>query len=409
MTQCLTTRRSLLKTLGAGAAASMLPLSGPTKPSARKPNIVFILADDLGYGDLSCYGQQRFRTPNIDRLAAEGMRFTQHYSGSTVCAPSRCCLMTGLHTGHCQIRGNGPVEPEGQTPMRPGTLTIPRLLRTAGYVSGMFGKWGLGGPGSTSDPLEHFDEFCGYNCQRIAHDYYPEYLWHNAKKVMLDGNTYSHGLIMDAALRFITANRDRPFFCYLPVTIPHAAMSAPRELHEKYRRRYSQFEHIEKEYGETVVRNPIAAFPAMIERLDEDVGRLTNLLADLGIDDNTIVIFTSDNGPHSEGGHDPHFWNSSGPLRGRKRSLYEGGIRVPFIARWKGRISPASVSNHVSAFWDLLPTIGEAAHVATPEHIDGISLLPELLGKPQLEHDYLYWEFAKGGGRQAIRKGRYKA
>lgn len=380
-----------------------------TGATTTRPNIVYILADDLGYGDLSCYGQEKFTTPNIDRLAGEGMRFTQHYSGSTVCAPSRCALMTGYHTGHAQVRGNREVRPEGQAPMAADTVAIPTLLRQAGYVSGMFGKWGLGAPGSKSDPAVFFDEFYGYNCQREAHTFYPAHLWHNREKVLLDGKTYSHDLIMDAALAFIRTHKDKPFFCYMPVTIPHAAMHAPKALHDKYRKLYPQFEDKVGKYSGPNVQNPIAAFPAMVEHLDTGVGRILDLLKALDLDHNTLVMFTSDNGPHREGGHDPVFWDSNGPLKGIKRDLYEGGIRVPLVARWPGKIWPRSTSTHISAFWDMLPTFCEMAGVDAPAGIDGISLLPTLLGRPQKPHEYLYWEFTERGGKQAIRKGAIKA
>jgi len=395
--------------MGIGTAMALLPTGLLAGAAKHKPNIIFILADDLGYGDLSCYGQQKFKTPNIDRLAAEGMKFTQHYSGCTVCAPSRCSLLTGFHTGHAQVRGNREVMPEGQAPMQPGTVTIPALLKQAGYVSGVFGKWGLGAPGSDSDPMIFFDEFYGYNCQRQAHNYYPNYLWHNREKVSLDGKTYSHDLIMNAAKDFIIANRDKPFFCYMPVTIPHAAMHAPKKLHDKYRKLFPQFEKETGKYAGPDVQNPVAAFPAMVEHFDNGVGHILDLLEELGIDDNTLVIFTSDNGPHREGGHDPDFWNSNGPLRGIKRDLYEGGIRIPFLARWPGKIKPGTSSDHISAFWDMLPTFCEMAELDTSKDTDGISILPSLLGKKQNEHDYLYWEFTERGGKQAIRKGNFKA
>ena len=404
-------RRSvILDTIGIGVAISTIPtFLLAAGDSGQKPNIIYILADDLGYGDLSCYGQEKFKTPNIDRLADDGMKFTQHYSGSTVCAPSRCALMTGLHTGHAQIRGNKAAKPEGQAPMKDGTVVIPSLLKKSGYVSGAFGKWGLGAPGSASDPALFFDEFYGYNCQREAHNFYPDHLWHNRKRVELDGKTYSHDLIMKAALDFIRTNKDRPFFCFMPVTIPHAAMHAPKELHDKYRKLYPQFDEKIGRYAGPKVQNPIAAYPAMVEHLDNGVGQVMALLKELGIDDNTLVIFTSDNGPHREGGNDPEFWNSNGPLRGIKRDLYEGGIRAPFIARWPQKIAAGTTSDHISAFWDMLPTFCEMAGVDIPKNIDGISMLPEMLGKTQREHDYLYWEFVEGGCKQAIRKGRFKA
>lgn len=390
-------------------ALSVIFISCSSEKSARNPNIILILADDLGYGDLSCYGQNKFETPNIDQLAAEGIKFTQHYAGSTVCAPSRCSLMTGLHTGHAQIRGNKAVKPEGQAPMRAGTVTISTLLRQAGYVTGMFGKWGLGSPGSDSDPALFFDEFYGYNCQSEAHNYYPNHLWHNKDKVILDGKSYSYDLIMQAALDFIRTNIGRPFFCYMPVTIPHASMHAPKELHDNYRLLYPQFESIIGRYAGADVVNPIAAFAAMVEHLDDSVNQIMRLIKNLGIEEQTIVMFTSDNGPHREGGHDPDFWNSNGILRGIKRDLYEGGIRVPLIVRWPNKIKPGSTSEHISAFWDMLPTICDIAGIGKPDNIDGISMLPTFLGEYQQKHDFLYWEFTEQGGKQAIRKGNFKA
>jgi arylsulfatase A-like enzyme len=388
------------------AAAIVIPAVMPAAEAKTKPNIVYILADDLGYGDLSCYGQEKFKTPNIDSLAKEGMKFTDHYSGSTVCAPSRCALMTGLHTGHAQVKNNREVQPEGQKAMRADTVTIPRLLKKAGYVSGMFGKWGLGAPGSDSDPAEHFDTFYGYNCQRQAHTFYPRHLWSNREKVELDGKTYSHDLIMKAALEFIRTNKDKPFFCYMPFTIPHAAMHAPKELHDKYRKLYPQFEKKIGRYSGPQVTNPIAAFPAMVEHMDNGVGQVLDLLRELKIEDNTLVIFTSDNGAHHEGGHDPRFWDSNGPLRGHKRDLYDGGIRAPFLARWSGTIAKGTTSNHISAFWDMMPTFCEIAGIETPGKIDGISMLPTLMGekKNQRQHEYLYWQY----GRKAVRLGKWK-
>ncbi len=402
-------KRKPLSRLAAWAALAALLIPALLSAAPAKPNIVFVLADDLGYGDLSCYGQSKFQTPNIDRLAAEGMRFTQVYAGDTVCAPSRCSLMTGLHTGHAQVRGNREVKPEGQVPMQAGTVTVPTELRRAGYVSGLFGKWGLGAPGSASDPTAFFDEFYGYNCQREAHTFYPDHLWHNHDKVPLDGKTYSHDLIMDAAFSFIRANRERPFFCYLAVTIPHAAMHAPPALHEKYRKLYPQFDTVIGKYAGPDVVNPIAAFPAMMEHLDNGIGRLETLLKELGLDDNTLIVFTSDNGPHKEGGHSPDFWDSNGPLKGIKRDLYEGGIRMPFLARWPAVIKPGSISDQIAAFWDMMPTFCDMAGIPAPAGLDGISILPTFKGLPQPQHDYLYWEFTERGGSQAIRQGNYKA
>jgi len=402
-------RRDFLKNLAITAvAATASPQALAVKIPTKKPNIIYIIADDLGYGDLGCYGQKKVKTPNLDKIRAEGMKFTDHYSGSTVCAPSRCVLMTGLHTGHCQVRGNREAKPEGQSPMKPGTVTIPTILKKAGYTSGMFGKWGLGAPGSVSDPVLFFDEFYGYNCQREAHNYYPNHLWHNNTKVPLDGKTYSHDLIMDNAIDFVKTNKDKPFFCYMPITIPHAAMHAPKELHDKYRKQFPQFENKIGKYTGPKVQNPIAAFAAMIKHMDNGIGKMMDTLKQLGIDNNTIVMFTSDNGPHLEGGHDPRFFDSNGPLKGFKRDLYEGGIRVPMIARWPGKIKPNSQTDHISAFWDVLPTMCEIANIKPSENIDGISFLPAMLGKKQKPHEYLYWEFHEQGGKQAVRMGKWK-
>ncbi|HRX83204.1 MAG TPA: sulfatase-like hydrolase/transferase, partial [Pirellulaceae bacterium] len=249
--------------------------------SAEQPNVIYILLDDAGYGDLSCYGQKKFATPNIDRLATEGIRFTDHYSGSTVCAPTRCSLMTGLHTGHCFVRGNREVKPEGQSPMPADIVTIPRLLHQAGYTTGMFGKWGLGAPGSTSDPMQHFDSFYGYNCQREAHNFYPDHLWKNDQRVELDGNTYSHDLIIQNAFDFIRTNKKGPFFCYMSVTIPHAAMQVPEDSMAEFRKKFAQFEGTIGKYAGPDVNNPVAGFAGMMTRLDQQVGQLLALLKEL--------------------------------------------------------------------------------------------------------------------------------
>lgn len=375
-----------------------------------KPNLIYILLDDAGYGDLSCYGQTKFSTPNIDRLAVEGLKFTQHYSGSTVCAPTRCVLMTGLHTGHAYVRGNREVKPEGQAPMPAEIVTLPRLLKKAGYATGAFGKWGLGAPGSVSDPAEHFDLFYGYNCQREAHTYYPDHLWKNHEKIPLDGKTYAHDPIMAEALDFVRAHKSDPFFAYLPVTIPHAAMHVPDEYSKPFREKWPQFEDRIGKYSGPPVKNPVAAFAGMMTKLDDGVGQLLDLLVELEIDDNTLVMLTSDNGPHKEGGHDPVFFDSNGPLRGFKRDLYEGGIRVPLLARWPGKIEPGRISDLISAHWDVLPTFCELAGAPIPDGLDGISMVPTLLGRgEQPEHDYLYWEFYEGGGKRAARFGNWKA
>ncbi|SHJ06615.1 arylsulfatase [Pseudozobellia thermophila] len=397
-----------------------------TTRNGTKPNIVYILADDLGYGDLSVYGQEKFSTPNIDKLAKEGMLFTQHYSGSTVCAPSRSALLTGMHTGHTVVRGNKEIMPEGQYPMPDNTFTLAEAMKEAGYTTGAFGKWGLGFPGSEGDPLNQgFDTFFGYNCQRLGHNYYPRHLWANKDSLVLEGNagkkkeTYAPALIHKKTLEFIELNKDNPFFLYVASIIPHAELAAPEELMEKYRGKLLP----EKEYegvddGPEYRTGPYesqkethAAFAAMVHLLDIQVGEIVEKLEKLGIADNTMVIFTSDNGPHTEGGADPEYFDSNGPFRGTKRDLYEGGIRVPMIAKWPGRIQPGTKSDHVSAFWDVFPTFSDIAGIDAPKGIDGISFLPELLGDTvgQREHDYLYWEFHEKGGRQAIRKGNWKA
>lgn len=387
-----------------------------TAAAGRPVNVVYIVADDLGYADVGAYGGTKVPTPNIDRLAARGIRFTQHYSGSTVCAPARASLMTGLHTGHAPVRGNHRHEPEGQAPMSPDTVTIAHVLRGAGYATGGFGKWGLGYPGSVSDPLKMgFDRFYGYNCQRMAHSYYPAFLWDNEQRVMLWGNVahrrkdYAPHLIHDAALSFIRANRDRPFFLYYALLQPHAEMDAPEAVVARFRGRYGQETPSSEGYYRRS-ETPKAAFAAMVSVLDQYVGEVAGELEAQGLADRTLLVFTSDNGPHAEGGHDPEYFDSTGPLRGVKRDLYEGGIRVPMIAMWPGHIAAGIVSDHISAFWDVLPTVAELAGVPAPAQLDGLSMLPTLLGQPgQVEHDYLYWEFPAAGGRVALRRGEWKA
>jgi arylsulfatase A-like enzyme len=410
------TRREFVTRLGAGALAAA---AGPALAAGilraesprRKPNIIFILADDLGYGDLGCYGQQKIRTPNIDRLADEGLRFTQCYAGSTVCAPSRCVLMTGLHTGHAYVRGNKEVQPEGQLPLPPGTVTVAGVLRAAGYATGLIGKWGLGGPGSTGEPnRQGFDYFFGYLCQRMAHNYYPPYLWRNGEKVPLANEVtkgvatkkvqYVQDLFAEEALGFVERSKDKPFFLYYAVTIPHAnneAGTAGMEIPSD-----------EPYAGQDWPQNE-KNFAAMVTRLDTDVGRLMGRLKELGLDDDTIVFFTSDNGPHREGGHNPDFFDSRGPLRGIKRDLYEGGIRVPMIVRRPGVVPAGKTSDHVWAFRDFLPTAARLAGAETPEGLDGLSVLPALRGEKVPEHAYLYWEFQERGGARAVRMGDWKA
>lgn len=405
-----------------------------------QPNIIFILADDLGYGDVGVYGQQNFETPNLDRLAHGGMKFLQHYSGSTVCAPSRSALMTGQHTGHTFIRGNSErgftLDKEGQYPLAPEEITIAEVLKKGGYATGAFGKWGLGYPGSEGDPTKQgFDEFFGYNCQRVAHNYYPTHLWDNLTKTPLKGNdgktktVYAPLIIHEKALSFIEKNKGRPFFMYYPSVIPHAELAAPEKYMEKYRGKFMP----EKEYikkgnsspnskvnpesinnynvgGYNSQKESHAAFAAMVSLLDEQVGQIIDKVDDLGIAENTLIIFSSDNGPHLEGGADPDYFGSNGPLRGYKRDLYEGGIRVPTLAYWPSQITPNSKSDHISAFWDFFPTAIEIAGLDyNSSKIDGISFLPELKGENQKKHPYLYWEFLEKGGRQAVRMNQWKA
>lgn len=388
-----------------------------------KPNIVYILADDLGYADLSCYGQTNFTTPNIDKLAERGIKFTQHYSGCTVCAPSRSALMTGQHTGHTFIRGNKEWNPEGQYPLEAKAITMAEVLQEAGYTTGAFGKWGLGYPGSEGDPNNQgFDEFYGYNCQRMGHNYYPYHLWDNQEKIILKGNEgkqtneYAPELIHKQALKFMEDNKDKPFFIYYPSIIPHAELFAPEEYMKKYRGKFNPekvYKGVDdgKNYkigGYGSQPESHAAFAAMIDYLDFQVGEIVAKLKELGIYENTLIIFTSDNGPHMEGGADPGYFNSNGILRGYKRDLYEGGIRVPMIAVWDGKIKPGQETDHISAFWDVFSTVADITGITTPENIDGISFLPTLLGESQKPHEYLYWEFHELGGRKALRKGDWK-
>lgn len=392
-----------------------------------KPNIVLIVADDLGYGDVGFNGQKLIKTPNIDRLAAQGLRFSQFYAGTTVCAPSRSALLTGKHTGHTYIRGNKGVDPEGQEPIADSVVTLAEVLKKAGYTTAAFGKWGLGPVGSEGDPNEQgFDQFYGYNCQSMAHRYYPDHLWNNDKKVVLDGNanltrnhTYAPDLIQKQALEFVDSqNGQKPFFLFLPYILPHAELLVPDDsLFQYYKGKFPETPFAGADYGTqattggyTSQQYPHATFAAMVARLDLYVGQVLDKLKTKGLDNNTLVIFTSDNGPHLEGGADPTFFASGGGFRGFKRDLYEGGIRVPFIARWPGVITPNLQSNFIGAFWDLLPTFAELAGTKAFIPIDGLSIAPTLLGKgKQKAHAYLYWEFHEGGGKQAVRQGNWKA
>jgi arylsulfatase A len=394
------------------------------KNTVQLPNIVYILADDLGYGDLSCYGQKKFSTPNIDRLAGEGMLFTQHYTGCTVSAPSRSCLMTGLHTGHTPIRGNKEWKPEGQWPLPADSYTVAEMLKSKGYVTGAFGKWGLGFIGTEGDPnTQGFDEFFGYNCQSLAHNYYPDHLGHNNQKVMLTENdngntgTYSADIIHKAALDFLETNKDKPFFLFYPTTIPHAELFAKEQYMKKFRGKFDPEKSFKgTDAGPTFRLGPYgsqpeahSAFAAMVTELDDYVGEILSKLEALGLEKNTIIIFSSDNGPHLEGGADPDYFDSNGVLRGFKRDLYEGGIRTPMLVRWPGQVKAGSISDHISAFWDILPTLAEVTGAKKPEGIDGISFLPELTGRRQKQHEYLYWEFHEQGGKIAVRMDNWKA
>ena len=386
---------------------------------AEKPNIVFIMADDLGYGDLGCYGQERIKTPSIDRMAAQSMRFTQYYSGSTVCAPSRCALLTGMHTGHATVRDNA--GGYGAGPLKATDTTVAEVLKKAGYDTALIGKWDLAGPDGTAFPgLHGFDYSFGYQHSSRAHNYYPDYLWRNDQKVMLEGNQngqgtqYTHDLFTQEALTYIEKDRDSPFFLYLAYTIPHAELAVPEDSQKPYLgkfperpfKRPASWEWRPGRYRPQ--ENPKSTFAGMISRMDRDIGRLLTKFEEVGLDHNTLVMFTSDNGAHIEGGADPSFFGGSGPLRGVKRDLYEGGIRVPFIAHWPGKINAGSISNHVSTSWDILPTFAELAGADSPEAIDGLSIAPTLIGQPhkQEKHEFLYWEFKD---KQAVRMGAWKA
>jgi arylsulfatase A-like enzyme len=389
---------------------------------AAPPNVVLVLADDLGYGELGAYGQSIIRTPHIDRLASEGLRFTDFYAGSTVCAPSRAVLMTGRHTGHVSVRGNAGDENRGIQALREGERTLAHLFHDAGYATALFGKWGLGETGSPGHPSRMgFDAFFGYLNQRHAHNYYPSFLVRGTERVPLgnleaeenaDGSgwarvrvDYAHDLIVDEALRWMGEVRARPFFLFLSVTLPHANNEAKRATGD------GQEVPDYGPYASEAWPAPDKGQAAMVSRLDRDVGRVVAKLEELGIANETLVLFSSDNGPHREGGNDPERFDANGPLRGLKRDLYEGGIRVPLIARWPGRVAPGSVSSHVGYFGDFFATFAELLGRPTPAGLDSISLLPTLLGRPgeQRDHDYLYWEFYEQGGRQAVRFGPWKA
>ncbi len=433
------TKPKHLITLCCLLALSFLPFTAQAKTQTQKPNIILILADDLGYRELGAYGQKIIKTPHLDQLAKDGIKFTNFYSGSTVCAPSRCVLLTGKHTGNSFIRGNYGLgdgrngKPEGQYPIPSNTITFAKLLQKQGYTTGAIGKWGLGGPNSSGRPNKQgFDFFYGYLCQRVAHNYYPEYLWKNNTKEILNnkyfpahqrlkkeptditefekykGNDFAPDLMAKQAENFIRKNKDKPFFLYLPTPIPHVSLQVPDDSLNQYSGKLDKKPYLGNK-GYLPHPQPRAAYAAMITRMDRDIGSIIKLLEDLKIDDNTIVIFTSDNGATFNGGVDRQFFASNGKLRGHKCNLYEGGIRVPMIVKWPGKIKPNTTSNHISALWDFFPTFADIAGYKTKSNIDGVSLLPTLLdtGK-QKQHQYLYWEYHPGGMSQAVRHGKWK-
>ncbi len=426
------------------------------KSKSQSPNVIFILADDLGYAELGCYGQEKIETPNIDALAESGIRFTQHYSSSPVCAPARCMLLTGMHSGHAQIRGNdewadrGDVwsfeamakDPslEGQRPMKPGTQTIGTLLQQAGYKTGIVGKWGLGGPLTESIPNKQgFDFFFGYNCQRQAHTYFPVHLWKNTEKVPLNNkmvppNTklpegadpynpdsykdywlteYAPELMQKELIHFIRESKDEPFFLYFANPVPHVPLQAPKRWVDYYVNKFGNEEPYTGDKNYFPCRYPHATYAAMVSYFDEQVGEIIKTLKELGLYDNTIILFTSDNGPTFNGGTDSPWFDSAKPFKSEqgwgKANLNEGGIRVPMIAQWPGKIKPGTETDLLSAQYDVLPTLCEITGVKPEGDIDGISFLPTLLGKNnQKKHEYLYWEFPASGGQQAVRLGNWK-
>lgn len=406
--------------------------------TSRRPNVIFIMADDLGYGEVGCYGQEKIVTPNLDALAEQGLRFTDAYSGAPVCAPARCVLMTGQHPANAQVRGNkegggwGPDEPEGQWPIAAEAITVAELMHAAGYTTGAMGKWGLGGPGSVGHPcFQGFDRFYGYLCQRVAHNFYPTHLWDNHDVDILGndyfsahqkidsadegfaqfyGEVYAADKMLEHALAFISDNKDEPFFLYLPFLEPHVAMQPPQEWVERYPEAWDDVPYLGGR-GYLPHPRPRAGYAAMISDLDEHVGAVVALIDELGLGEDTLIVFTSDNGPtHDVGGVDTGFFNSAGPLRGRKGSVFEGGIRVPMIARWTGSIAPGTTTDHPTCFQDLMATMADLTGQDAPANCDGISYLPVLLGEEdQREHDYLVWEFYGYGGQKAVRIGDWKA
>jgi arylsulfatase A-like enzyme len=432
----------LLVLLTAAAAAALTAAAGALqRPTTAPPNIVFILADDLGYGELGSYGQKQIRTPRLDRLAAEGMRFTHFYSGSPVCAPSRGTFLTGRHTGRAYVRDNHELggfldeEERGQLALPPDHPTLARWLRARGYATAIVGKWGLGGPGSTGVPTKQgFDFFFGYLDQKQAHNYYPTHLWKNEERYplrneyfsphqKLDGNPddprsyeryrgreYAIDAMTREAASWLRTNGSKPFFLYFAPTIPHLALQVPESALKEYEGAFPEVPYTgQNQY--LPHRTPRAAYAAMITYLDAQVGRILDTLKEIGADNSTLVIFTSDNGATWDvGGAPTTFFNSNGSLRGHKATLYEGGIRVPAIARWPGRVRAGSTSDHIGANWDMWATFAELAGGTPPADTDGMSIVPTLLARGnQRQHDALYWEFHSRGSSQAIRMGRWKA
>lgn len=385
-----------------------------------RPNIIYIMADDLGWAELGSYGQEKIKTPNLDRLAAEGIRFTQHYTSAPVCAPARYSLMTGRHAGHSVVRNNFEIgswdSHQGQYPMPADEITIAEMLKQEGYASGAFGKWGIGQPGSEGDPLKQgFDRFFGYNCQRHAHNLFPEYIVDQDERVPLEGNTatvygkqYAPHLIAEAALDFVDQNKDQPFFMYYPTVIPHLALQVPYDELSQYINQWDETPYIGKSYQPHPT--PRSAYAAMISHMDRQIGRLMAKLEEHGLAENTVIFFTSDNGTtFLKEQVDYEFFNSVAGLRGLKGEVYEGGIRVPMIVRWPGKIEAGRTTDHHSAHYDALATIADITGIQPQSDHDGISYLPTLLGKEQPTHDYLVWDFAGYGGQVALRQGNWKA
>jgi arylsulfatase len=397
------------------------PQAALTADAPRPPNIVLIIADDLGMHELGCYGQKLIKTPNIDKLAEGGMRFTHFYAGCAVCAPSRCALMTGKHMGHATVRNNMQFKKgeEGQFPIRDTDETVTEFLKAKGYATGAMGKWGLGNWDTSGSPMKHgFDLFYGYNCQAHAHSHYPKHIYRSGERIELadnDGKTgkqYTQDLFEAEAVAFIEKNKDKPFFLYLPFIIPHVALQVPEDSLAEYKGKLGPDPAYDgKKAGYLPHPAPRAAYAAMVTRMDRSVGRIVDKLKELKLDENTLVIFTSDNGPtHNAGGADSTFFKSAGNLRGMKGSLYEGGIRVPFIAYWPGKIQPGSIAGDRFYFPDVLPTLCDIAGAEIPKEIDGLSLWATLSGFGQQKpHEFLYWEFPGYGGQQAVIAGDWKA